>query len=140
MREKIVAGNWKMNLTSDEAVKLSEEIKSQASIKQLGDVKLILIPSFVYLESIKRIISDCNICVGSQDVSNQINGAYTGDISSSMLKSIGIEYCLLGHSERRQYHQENNQILSEKLNRLIEDEITPIFCIGETLEQRENGQ
>ncbi len=140
MRDKIVAGNWKMNLTSEEAIRLTEDIKIQLSTNALKDVKLILIPSYIYLEKMKSYLNNTGVFLGAQDVSSRNNGAYTGEVSASMLKSIGVDYCLLGHSERRQYHKENNEGLSEKLYRLIENKLTPIFCIGETLEEREGGQ
>lgn len=138
MRKKIVAGNWKMNKTFDEGIKLASEIVNMAQDENMKDVNVILFPPFIHLNSIHKLISDVEqVYLGGQNCSEQEEGAYTGDISVSMLKSVGADYVLVGHSERRQYHQEGDVLLSEKVKTAINNGVTPIFCCGEPLEIRE---
>lgn len=138
MRKKIVAGNWKMNTTLDEGLKLASEIVNMVQDEQMNDVNVILFPPFVHLHSIHKLISDVNqVHLGAQNCSENESGAYTGDISVGMIKSVDAEYVLVGHSERRQYHQENDELLGKKVSAALKGGITPIFCCGEPLEIRE---
>jgi triosephosphate isomerase len=135
-RNKIVAGNWKMNLQKWEALALLSQIK-EASIDT--NVTVIVHPSFVNLSIVKESATD-SIKVGAQNVHHLEAGAYTGEVSASMLKSIDISYCIIGHSERRSYMMETNESISLKINQLLSHQITPIFCCGESLTIRENNQ
>ncbi|PWJ56644.1 triosephosphate isomerase [Dyadobacter jejuensis] len=139
MRNKIVAGNWKMNKTMEEAVALTSEIVNMAKDEVTGDAQVILCPPALYLTTIQKYIADApNFSVAAQNVSDKLSGAYTGEISAPMLQSIGVKYVLIGHSERRQYFNETDAILAEKVNVALAHDIAPIFCCGESLEQRQN--
>ena len=139
MRKKIVAGNWKMNTTVDEGLKLASEIVNMAQDENMNDVNVILFPPFTHLNSVHRLITDvAQVSLGAQDCSENESGAYTGDISVSMIKSVGAAYVLVGHSERRQYHQEGDELLGKKITTALSAGVTPIFCCGEPLEVRES--
>lgn len=141
MRKKIVAGNWKMNLLDIEVteflVNLDDE---QANIP--NDVELVIFPPAIYLDTVINFPS-FDLKTGAQDCSVHESGAYTGEISAKMLQSINennrLKYNLVGHSERRQYHNESNQTLAQKVNQLLANQIAPVYCCGETLHQREKN-
>ena len=137
MRKKIVAGNWKMNNALGQSIQLAEEITEQlASIN--NEAVVVLIPSFIALASIEKIISgQKNIFLGAQNVYPKINGAYTGEISTEMLKSVDVKYVLVGHSERRDLFYESAEFLKEKIEALLQADLTPIFCCGESLTIRQ---
>lgn len=138
MRKKIVAGNWKMNKTFDEGLKLASEIVNMVEDESRKDVDVILIPPFIHLNSVQKLVSAAaNIHLGAQNCSAHKEGAYTGEVSAAMLQSVGAQYVLIGHSERRQYHQEDDGLLAEKVATALEQGLTPIFCCGEPLEVRE---
>ena len=137
MRKQIVAGNWKMNKTFSEADDLINEIIEISSDINLDNVGVVLCPPFVYLELATDITDETEIAVGAQNVSNYEFGAYTGEISAPMLKSMDVEYCIIGHSERRKYFNESSKLLAEKVNILLKNDIIPIFCCGELLPERE---
>jgi triosephosphate isomerase len=139
MRKKIVAGNWKMNKLMDEAVALTSELVNMANDEVQGDVKVILCPPAIYLTTLKKYIeASPNFALAAQNCSDKVSGAFTGEISAAMLQSIGIDYVLVGHSERRQYFNESNELLASKVNIALEYNISPIFCCGESLDQRQN--
>ena len=138
MRKKIIAGNWKMNLNNAEARAFAIGLHDFLKTRQIEEVIPIICPSFVSLTTVASI-SEGLFEVGAQDVSAFKDGAYTGEISVNMLKAIGLEYCIIGHSERRKYHSETDRIVNLKLKQLQQNGIQPIVCIGETLEQREEG-
>lgn len=139
MRKKIVAGNWKMNKLMDEAIALTSELVNMANDEVQGDVKVILCPPAIYLTTINKYIENSpNFSLAAQNCSDKVSGAYTGEISAAMLKSIGVNYVLIGHSERRQYFNETNALLAEKVNTALANGVSPIFCCGESLEQRQN--
>ena len=143
MRRKIVAGNWKMNLVKEEAQSLTSEIvgisNDELSTNQ-KNVKLILCPSFIHIPTVQVLFKNSkNIYLGSQNVASQEKGAYTGEISAAMLSSYKVEYVIIGHSERRQYFKETNQEIAQKIDLLLANTMLPIFCCGETLELREEG-
>lgn len=138
MRKKIVAGNWKMNKTFNEGIQLASELK-RALEGQITNCEVIIIPPFIHLATINEIITGSNIKLGAQNCSKHANGAFTGDISSQMIKSTGAEYVLVGHSERRQYHCENAEVLGLKLKLALNEGLIPIYCFGEMLEDRESG-
>ena len=139
MRKKIVAGNWKMNKTFSEADDLINEIIELISDNNFDNIGVVLCPPFVYLELATDMTEDIEIAVAAQNVSNYEFGAYTGEISAPMLKSMDVEYCILGHSERRKYFNEDSKLLAEKVNILLKNDIIPIFCCGELLPEREAG-
>lgn len=134
MREKIVAGNWKMNKNHNEAIQLVNDLKQSEYSK---DVNLIVIPSFPFLYSVSNSLQNSLINVGAQNCASKETGAYTGEVAVEMIKSVGAKYVIVGHSERRTYFKENNQELSEKVNLCLKSNLVPIYCCGELLEERE---
>ncbi len=140
MRKKIVAGNWKMNKTLEEGLALTSEIVNMVKDEVSNDVTIILNPPFPLLNGVYKLIKDTKqIFLGAQNCSQHASGAYTGEISVSMIKSVGAEYVIIGHSERRQYFNESDELLSKKVDIALENNLKPIFCCGETLEIRQNG-
>ncbi|MDD3738599.1 MAG: triose-phosphate isomerase [Lentimicrobiaceae bacterium] len=139
MRIKLVAGNWKMNKSFSEAEELlfdiSEELQNNKS-----KAEVVICPPYLYLEMATDIAAENDFAIGAQNVSNFEKGAYTGEISAGMLHKMDVSYCIVGHSERRQYFNETNQVIAEKVKQLISNDITPIFCCGEKLEDRESGK
>jgi triosephosphate isomerase len=138
MRKKIVAGNWKMNNTLSEGINLAQEIINKNVLNK--DVEIILIPPFIHLASLTELSKDSMVCIGSQNNHEQSSGAYTGEVSSSMLADLGVQYGLVGHSERRTYNNETDEQLLAKTNALLNQNITPIFCCGEHLQERKSGK
>ncbi len=135
-RQKIVAGNWKMNTTLSEALFLVDGILSK--MNTTNEVTKIIIPPFPYLISISNKIGETeHISLGAQNCHTDESGAFTGEISASMLASVGCSYVLVGHSERRCYFNETNEELIKKIKSALDNNLKPIFCIGETLEQRQ---
>ncbi|MFZ4413302.1 MAG: triose-phosphate isomerase [Bacteroidales bacterium] len=139
MRRKIVAGNWKMNKTFQEADELINEIMEGLEEANQKNVNVVLCPPFTFMEMITDYAQESDYSVGAQNVSNFDNGAYTGEISAKMLHSMGVEYCIIGHSERRKYFNETNEELTQKAELLLKNDILPIFCCGELLPERESG-
>ncbi len=137
-RNKIVAGNWKMNLTFNEAQELVDDLLDRLEEQEDLKCEVILCPPFPYLELLTDFEFDEQLYnVGAQNCAAYEKGAYTGEVSASMLKSLDVDYCIVGHSERRKYFNETDAMLAEKVNRLAENEMSPIFCVGELLEERE---
>ena len=140
MRKKIVAGNWKMNKTAEEAKALLSEVVNMIKDEVTSDVEVVLCPPALYLTIARQYVaSGGKVSLGAQNCHEKASGAYTGEISAPMLKSIGVKYVILGHSERRQYFEETNAQLAEKVNSALEYGLTPIFCCGESRDLRENG-
>ncbi|MBL7850559.1 MAG: triose-phosphate isomerase [Cyclobacteriaceae bacterium] len=139
MRTKIVAGNWKMNKTSAEAKALTSEVISLHGAEVKSPTKVILCVPFPFLQQSKEQTANTPVAVGAQNCSEHESGAYTGEVSAAMLKSLGIPYVILGHSERRQYFQESGAQLARKVDRALAHQLIPIFCCGEPLEIREQG-
>ncbi|MBP6334750.1 MAG: triose-phosphate isomerase [Bacteroidia bacterium] len=138
MRKKIIAGNWKMNLNYAEALSLVDTIVDQMNDE--GILEVVLSPPFIYLRDIvTRVQGSTHLSIAAQNCSQFTNGAHTGEVSASMLSSIGVECVIVGHSERRAEQNESNELLKEKVNRILEQFMIPIFCCGETTEQREKG-
>ncbi len=139
MRNKIVAGNWKMNNTLEEGLSLASEIVNIVADELKDDVKMILCTPFIHLSNVSKIIGDAEkVSLGAQNCNDNLKGAYTGETSVDMLKSVGVEYVILGHSERRAYFGESNEFLAKKVKTVLEAGLTPIFCCGESLEIRES--
>lgn len=141
MRSKIVAGNWKMNKTLEEAQTLTSELMGMIADEVKGNVKVVLCTPFPYLHPVKQQLgNNTRIAVGAQNCSEHANGAYTGETAAPMLKSMNVPYVILGHSERRQYFGEDSKLLAKKTDIVLANGLTPIFCCGEPLEVREaNG-
>lgn len=140
MRKKIVAGNWKMNKTLEEAHALIAELTGMVSDEVKTPAEVVVCVPFPYLLPVKNQLgAGARIKVGAQNCSEHEWGAYTGETSASMLASAGIPYVILGHSERRQYFAENSPVLVKKIDRTLAQKLTPIFCCGEPLEIREKG-
>lgn len=138
MRKKIVAGNWKMNLTYEDGLSLFSEIANMLHDEQSGDQEVIICAPFIHLHALVKL-SNGIVKIGAQNCHQKESGAYTGEVSAAMLQSVGCEYVLIGHSERRQYFAESDALLLEKANMALSHHLTPIFCIGETLDERNNG-
>ena len=138
MRKKIVAGNWKMNLNYDEVTSLVDEILRLHSSD--NNVEIILSPPFVYLDKVIRSCTNHDhVLVASQNCSEYNNGAYTGEVSASMLNSMGVNYVIIGHSERRSIFNESNENLNLKITQALQNNLKIIFCCGENIDQRESG-
>jgi len=138
MRKKIVAGNWKMNKTFEEAQALVSEVINMVKDEVNNDAQVVLCPSFPYLATVSKTIDgNQNVHLGAQNCHQNESGAYTGEVSAAMLQSVGVKYVILGHSERRQYFYEDDQVLEAKVKAALKQGLQPIFCIGESLEQRE---
>ncbi len=135
-RRKIVAGNWKMNMTPSEAVKLVEELKP---LVQSDSVDVVYCVPAIDIVPVVEAVKGTNVKVGAENMYFEEKGAFTGEISAAMLKDAGVEYVILGHSERREYFKEDDELLNKKVKKAFEAGLTPILCCGETLEQREMG-
>ncbi len=129
----IVAGNWKMNKTMAEAIAFFEAMESLT----LNNVEAIIGLPAIFASQIKSQFPNSNVKLSLQNVSEKNNGAFTGEISASMIQSLDIPYCIVGHSERRSYYHETDELIFQKIKQCLAHQITPIFCIGETLEERE---
>lgn len=139
MRNKIVAGNWKMNLTFQEAEDLVDGLIDGLEDKDM-QCEVIVCPPYLYLEMLTDWeYGEQLFNVGAQNCSSYEKGAYTGEVSAAMLRSMDVDYCIVGHSERRKYFGETDEVLAQKVDMLHENSISPIFCVGEVLEQRESG-
>jgi len=136
-RKNIVAGNWKMNMVLQEGIALAKEVDSRTTKK---DVVIVLCTPFIHLTEVKKVITENNVFLGAQNCSDKESGAYTGEISAAMVKSTGATYVILGHSERRAYYGETNEMLSVKVKMALNNNLTPIFCVGEVLHEREAGK
>ena len=136
MRRKVVAGNWKMNKTPNEARELITELKP---LVQNDDVDVIFCVPFIDIPVAIEMLKGSNVSVGAQNMHFEDKGAFTGEISAKMLYESGVEYVIIGHSERRQYFAETDETVNRKIRKAFENELVPIVCCGETLEQREEG-
>ncbi len=134
MRKKIVAGNWKMNKSLQDGVTLAKEVEAAVSGINNG-VDVIIAPPFIHLTEVKKVIS--KVKLSAQNCASEASGAYTGEVAADMLKSAGVGYVIIGHSERRSYYKESDEILNKKVKLALANGLTPIFCIGELLPERE---
>ena len=133
----IVAANWKMNFTIDESLNLIDEIiKRSPSV----EAKIIFFPNYISLQSVKQKLVDTAYMVGSQNVHHNENGAFTGEVSASMLSILDLDYVIIGHSERRQYFNESDNQVNQKIKRALDVNIKPVVCIGETIDERKSGK
>ncbi|MBV1888287.1 MAG: triose-phosphate isomerase [Urechidicola sp.] len=138
MRTKIVAGNWKMNKTLVESNNLANELKSSIDGLSLENTRVIVAPTFVNLTGVKETVDGSAIEVAAQNMHQEASGAYTGEISGNMLKGIGLDIVILGHSERRAYFSENDSLLASKVNAALKNNLEIIFCFGEELTDRKS--
>jgi triosephosphate isomerase (TIM) len=137
-KNKLITGNWKMNKDIHETVDLVNEIKERSN-GTASEVGVVICPPFISLVVASGLIKGTRIKLGAQNMYYQNEGAFTGEVSVKMLKSVGCEYVILGHSERRQYFKETNEFINLKVKQALVGNLTPIICIGETLEERESG-
>ena len=137
MRRKVIAGNWKMNLLPSETIEFIE--KFEPLVKDTKNEVILCVP---YTDLFYALLSaqNTNIKIGAQNMHFAEKGAYTGEVSAKMLKSIGVEYVIIGHSERREYFNETDETVNQKIKMAFENELKPIVCVGETLEERESGK
>ncbi len=140
MRKFIVAGNWKMNTTVPEGELLANEIQTKIWHYDRDKFQLIVAPPYTHLATVGQILDSDRVKLGAQNLFWEEKGAYTGEVSAAMLKSIDVEYVIIGHSERRKYFNESDEILLKKVQIALNYNLTPIFCIGEQLEQREANE
>jgi len=137
-RRPLIAGNWKMYKTPDEAAETAQQLVR--GIGSVTDVDIMIAPTFIALAAVYAAIKNSPIALGAQNLFWQDEGAYTGEISAPMLKSAGCRYCIIGHSERRQYFAETDETVNKKIKAAIKAGLQPIFCVGETEKERESGQ
>ena len=136
MRKKIIAGNWKMN---NDVFQTADLVNGITSTLKNTNAIVIICPPYTSLGTAQQLLKNSAVQLGAQDVSLHDSGAYTGEISLAMLKAVGCSYVIVGHSERRQYHGETNDIINQKAKKVLASGLTPIICIGETLEEREKN-
>ena len=141
MRKPLIAGNWKMNLNHLEAIAVTQKLSYSLDDKDYDAVDVVVLPPFTDIRSVQTLIDGdrLRLAYGAQDLSPEVSGAFTGDISGSMLNKLGCSYVAVGHSERRAIHNEGDEIVNRKIKAALANEITPIFCIGEELSIREAG-
>ena len=141
-RQPLIAGNWKMNLGHLEAIALTQKIAFSLTAEQLSAVEVVVLPPFVDIRSVQTLVDGDKLLIGygAQDLSPHDAGAYTGDISGIMLAKLGCRYAVVGHSERRQYHAEDDVLVNAKLHAALRHGLRPILCVGESLEVRESGR
>ena len=138
MRKKIVAGNWKMNLNLQEGIALAKEL-NEALTADKPNCDVVICTPFIHLASVVPAVDASIIGVGAENCADKVSGAHTGEVSAAMVASTGAKYVILGHSERRAYYGETEAILKEKVQLALANGLTPIFCIGEVLEERQQG-
>jgi len=138
MRKKIVAGNWKMNTDISIGHELFQEVNKYCNTIDLQGLSVIIAPPFTHLTNLGKTESRC-ILLAAQNCSDKANGAFTGEISTNMIASSGANYVIIGHSERRKYFGETNEILKDKINLAIDSNLQPIYCCGETIDERQQG-
>lgn len=138
MRKKIVAGNWKMNLDYSEGISLFSEIVNMVRDEKKGDQIAVICAPYIHINSLSQLGAGI-VKIGAQNCHQNESGAFTGEISAKMVKSTGCEYVIIGHSERRQYFAETDELLAAKTAIALQNNLTPLFCIGETLDERNNG-
>ncbi|MDE6878850.1 MAG: triose-phosphate isomerase [Odoribacter sp.] len=138
MRKKIVAGNWKMNKTLQEGIELAKEVNTKVKALNASEVKVIIGTPFIHLAEVTKTVEPTVVSVAAQNCATEASGAFTGEISAAMVASTGSQYVILGHSERRSYYGETDEILVKKVARALENKLEVIFCVGEVLAERES--
>jgi triosephosphate isomerase len=141
MRKQIAAGNWKMNLNKEQALSLTSEIDGMSKDELQNDAILILCVPFIHAGTVSNLITNkSKVFLGVQNAHQESKGAFTGETSVDMLADYGVKYVILGHSERREYFKESNELLAQKVDTVLNSELLPIFCCGEVLEERKSGK
>jgi triosephosphate isomerase len=140
MRHLLIAGNWKMNKDLFETLAFVQGLKAYAHKHSEAKVEIVVAPAYPFLLTVCDILKDTPVKIAAQDVSANEDGAFTGEVSALMLASLHLPFCITGHSECRQYHNETDAVVNTKLKKLLKNGITPIFCLGEKLEEREAEQ
>jgi triosephosphate isomerase len=138
MRQYVIAGNWKMNLTVAQSVELAKEIVEAA--KDIKKATVVITPTFLATAKVADVVKGTNVKLAVQDIHWEDQGAYTGKVSVDMVKELGVEFVIIGHSEQRQYFGETDETINKKVKKVLEAGLTPVVCIGETLEEREGGK
>ena len=138
MRTPIVVANWKLNKTVGEAIRFASALKD--AVSDVGGVEIVVAPAFTALSSVSSALGESNVYLAAQDVFWEDHGAFTGEISPAMLKDVGCEYVIIGHSERRQFFGETNESANRKVKAVLSNDLKPILCVGEDLEDREAGR
>ena len=138
MRRVIIAGNWKMYKTTQEAIDLVTLLKRD--LVDIGDIDIVVCPPFTALSDVSDILVESNIGLGAQNIYWEDFGAFTGEVSAPMLKAIGVSYVIIGHSERRQFFGETDETVNKKIRAALKHDLTPIVCVGENLKERESGK
>jgi len=136
MRKQIVAGNWKMNKTLREGIELASEVNRMTGIDQTGTI-VIVAPPFIHLSEVSKVLTVVKL--SAQNCSSEPSGAYTGEVSAEMIRSVGATYVIIGHSERRIYFGEDDHLLNKKIRLALKHDLIPVFCCGEQLAQRQKG-
>lgn len=137
-RKILIAGNWKMNKTATEAVELAKPII--AAVSNRNEIDVLMCPTFTSIPAVSALIGNSTVKLGAQNVSDKASGAYTGEISAAMLRDLHVSHVILGHSERRSYYGETDAFINKKVITCLENNLIPILCVGETLEEREAGK
>jgi triosephosphate isomerase len=140
MRKKIIAGNWKMNMNLEEGLGFAKTVNQYFNEKPADKGEVILCTPFIHLSGVSEILNKSTVALGAQNCASEASGAYTGEVSSSMIKSTGAQYVIIGHSERRTYYNENDALLYRKTTLALKSGLKVIFCCGEVKEERESGK
>lgn len=138
MRKPFIAGNWKMNNTREQAVSLVKALV--ALVSDVKNVEIAVAPTFTCLQDVAQVIAGSNIELSAQNIAYAPKGAYTGEISADMLKDVGCSHAIIGHSERRQYFGETDESVAKRVRAALDNDIVPIMCVGESLQERESGK
>ncbi len=137
MRKKIVAGNWKMNTNLQDGIYLASSINNKLLAETgIDEIGVVIAPPFTHLIAISKVINNDRICLTAQNCATESKGAYTGEVSAEMLKSVGVKAVIIGHSERREYYKECSEVLNKKVKQVLANDMKTIFCCGEKLDQR----
>jgi len=139
MRTTLIAGNWKMNGSLASAIELVDAIKIGLGVGQFENIELVVFPSSIFLMEVGRLLNGTDVLLGAQNVCDQPSGAFTGEISATMLKECGCRYVLVGHSERRAFYLESDQLVADRFAMAVKVGLMPILCVGESLKEREDG-
>jgi triosephosphate isomerase len=139
MRTALIVGNWKMNGSLASVIELVDGIKAGSDVGQVENLELVVCPSSIFLIEVGRMLNGTDVSLGAQNVCDQASGAFTGEISATMLKECGCRYVIIGHSERRAFYFESDQLVADRFEMVVNKKLIPILCVGESLKEREEG-